>query len=267
LIVVAPLVPPGRLFLPVAASNSLRHFASNALSGLRLSFVATDFVSHAVMQVVPSAYAARPAENGVQALACPSMPYTLKSRLPFSTSPKKPLSCVNDCVLNTVSTPLAWNVSAAAALSRLSSPASAASPLSSTLLTTSYPRFFNWASSVSAAALIPGMLLERIPIFAVLGTTPVLATSAAAAFAATSAGRPMVSRFLPDAFSSWPYAMSPEIKGVLLSTLMHGIDCPWNPLPLITTNGLLSIAAAVHALSNDVASIGSHPTAFTSILR
>src|SRR5256885_16318011 len=88
LIVVAPLVPPGRLFLPVAASNCLRHFASNALSGLRLSFVGTAFVSHAVMQVDPTAYPARPAENGVQALACPSMPYTLKPRLPFCTSPK-----------------------------------------------------------------------------------------------------------------------------------------------------------------------------------
>ena len=104
------------------------------------------------------------------------------------------------------------------------------------------------------------MLLEMIPIFAVSGTALVSSISSTAPFADTSAGRPNVNRFLPDALNSSLYPMSPEMNGVLLSTLMHPIADVWYPLPLITRNGLLSWVASVHTRSNEVGSIGSHPT-------
>src|SRR5262245_1724785 len=87
----------------------------------------------------------------------------------------------------------------------------------------------------------------------------VLAYRSAALVAAISADSPSVSRFFPASLYNALYAMSPVISGVLLSTVMHGNADASKPVPLITARGFASWVAAMHALSNDVASSGSQP--------
>src|SRR5262245_58644395 len=83
-----PLGDPGVLFDPVAASNSLRHLASRALSGLMPSFVAFAFVSHVVRHGAPSnSGGIRCAENGEHELNPVSSRIVLNPAFVFACSP------------------------------------------------------------------------------------------------------------------------------------------------------------------------------------